>query len=349
MADPSIQTFCCQRPLNYHSSYKLMNEFNTDRFNMVCLVSSLIGVFGATYQLLPRMEISTVPNRFYSSIMQRGKYIVMWLAFADCSASLGILLRSSLKLMHHYQWYDDQPYTLMCVLLAGWIQYFCMVTWVWTLLYAVDMWRAFQDKYHLRKIYHLIAWLFPAVFTFFGLSLLYNPNTNCYNMSPSENAVLKFFPNYLLTFIPIISVMIANPILYGFSTKYIYHIITSYMAQYSTKERKILDLFKTRFFFMNLGFYLCWGPNLINAIIVWTSWDNLPAGLMLTLWYLMAFLNPMQAFFNTILYNMLEHIENLNCKPFPKNKRVQEVLERRPLLLANVKGSSNSHGYDIID
>jgi len=59
------------------------------------------------------------------------------------------------------------------------------------------------------------------------------------------------------------------------------------MAQYSTNERKMLDLFKQRFALINLGFYLCWAPNLINAIIVWTSWDNLPNGVMLILWYLM--------------------------------------------------------------
>lgn len=52
MADPSIQTFCCRRALDYHPAYKLMNEFNTDRFNMVCLLSSLIGISGATYQVM---------------------------------------------------------------------------------------------------------------------------------------------------------------------------------------------------------------------------------------------------------------------------------------------------------
>lgn len=52
MADPSIQTYCCQRALDFNPSYKLMNEFNTDRFNMVCLLSSLIGISGAIYQVI---------------------------------------------------------------------------------------------------------------------------------------------------------------------------------------------------------------------------------------------------------------------------------------------------------
>lgn len=101
---------------------------------------------------------------------------------------------------------------------------------------------------------------------------------------------MKFLPNYFFTFFPVIVVMVVNPVLYSLSTGYIYHIITSYMAQYSTNERKMLDLFKQRFALINLGFYLCWSPNLINAVIVWTSWDNLPNGVMLILWYLMVYI-----------------------------------------------------------
>lgn len=103
--------------------------------------------------------------------------------------------------MHHFQWYDGQPYTATCIFLAVsfkqcrlyiykvhvnlnffmifkqiWIQYFYMVTWLWTLSYAVDMWRAYQDKHSCRKLYHFVAWTFPAVFTFIGLSSLYTPD-----------------------------------------------------------------------------------------------------------------------------------------------------------------------------
>lgn len=51
-----------------------------------------------------------------------------------------------------------------------------MVTWLWTLLYAVDMWRAYQDKDSSKKLYHFGAWILPLIFTFIGLSNLYSPN-----------------------------------------------------------------------------------------------------------------------------------------------------------------------------
>lgn len=57
----------------------------------------------------------------------------------------------------------------------------------------------------------------------------------------------------------------------------------------------------------------------------------------------------MQAFFNSFLYNMLEHTEQICCNCFGTQNRVNEMAERRPLLIANVKGSSNSNGFEIIE
>lgn len=57
----------------------------------------------------------------------------------------------------------------------------------------------------------------------------------------------------------------------------------------------------------------------------------------------------MQAFFNCFLYNLLEHTEHMSCNFFSTQSRVQEMVECRPLLIANVKGSSNSNGYEIIE
>lgn len=135
---------------------------------------------------------------------------------------------------------------------------------------------------HLKTFNVYVVWYnFKFLIHFFSVYF------SCHNLSLKENIVMKFLPNYFFTFLPVIIVMVVNPVLYSLSTGYIYHIITSYMAQYSTNERKMLDLFKQRFALINLAFYLCWTPNLINAVIVWTSWDNLPNGVMLTLWYLM--------------------------------------------------------------
>lgn len=52
MADPTIQTFCCHSASNRSQDGDLLFEFNTPAYNIVCAVSSVIGVFGAIFQVI---------------------------------------------------------------------------------------------------------------------------------------------------------------------------------------------------------------------------------------------------------------------------------------------------------
>lgn len=67
-------------------------------------------------------------------------------------------------------------------------------------------------------------------------------------------------------------------------------------------ERSINTTLKWKFFMINLIFYICWTPNLIGGITMWTSWHKLPEKFLIPIWYLMAILNPLQAFFNALVY-----------------------------------------------
>lgn len=51
MADPTIQTFCCHHSNRTDMAIVIMQEFNTDAYNAVCMTSSLIGIVGAVYQV----------------------------------------------------------------------------------------------------------------------------------------------------------------------------------------------------------------------------------------------------------------------------------------------------------
>lgn len=68
-----------------------------------------------------------------------------------------------------------------------------MATWLWTLSYAVDMWRAYQDKRSCRKLYHFVAWTFPAMFTFIGLFKLYTPNAKYIYKSVCHKPIFQFY------------------------------------------------------------------------------------------------------------------------------------------------------------
>lgn len=52
-----MQTFCCHRTASVgaHNSSdvigRIMMEFNTDAYNIVCMFASGLGIFGAVYQV----------------------------------------------------------------------------------------------------------------------------------------------------------------------------------------------------------------------------------------------------------------------------------------------------------
>ncbi|RZB39866.1 G-protein coupled receptor 143 [Asbolus verrucosus] len=127
------------------------------------------------------------------------------------------------------------------------IQYFYTATWIWTLIYAIDMRFILSEQASKTKYYHLAAWILPAILTTTGLSLLYLPDANCHTSVSLTTAVLRILPNYIATYIPIATVMVANPCLYHHSSRDMEYIITSASGQFTSREREILDAIKIKF------------------------------------------------------------------------------------------------------
>lgn len=137
--------------------------------------------------------------------------------------------------------------------------------------------------------------------------------SSCHAMGTS--AFARILPNYFFTYVPIIIVMIVNPVFYWrtsikvgaqFTVTYkrkmpviyniIYCIVQSFQAEemvvsvsgrYTHNERKHLRSLRLKFFCINLVYYICWLPNIVNAILLWTLWDDLPRTIVLVDWYLM--------------------------------------------------------------
>lgn len=98
---------------------------------------------------------------------------------------------------------------------------------------------------------------------------------------------MRILPNYFATYIPITVVMVANPCLYRHSSKDMERIITTSSGQFTSRERDIIDAIKMKFSIINVVFYICWVPNLINGVLLWTLWFHLPAAWIISLWYIM--------------------------------------------------------------
>ena len=107
--------------------------------------------------------------------------------------------------------------------------------------------------------------------------------------------------------------MILNPILYVQCSKEVDKQLIQRYGQYTHNERQIHDVFKIKFSLINLIFFICWLPNIINAILMWTMWFHLPVRVIIISWYIMAVLNPLQAFFNALVYRKWSSTINCCC------------------------------------
>jgi len=138
------------------------------------------------------------------------------------------------------------------------------------------------------------------VLSILGLSILYLPNINCHDMG--TNAFARILPNYIFTYLPIAVVMIANPILYLKAAHKAEEVVVSVSGRFTEAERRHLRTLRFKFLSINIVFYICWIPNLINAFLLWTLWSDLPRNFLLFDWYLMAIVNPLQALLNAFVY-----------------------------------------------
>lgn len=81
--------------------------------------------------------------------------------------------------------------------------------------------------------------------------------------------------------------MIANPALYVASTRDLTAAVSWSMSQVTGRERKLVQTVRVKFALTNLVYYVCWTPNLINGILLWTLWFELPIKVIISLWYVM--------------------------------------------------------------
>lgn len=120
-------------------------------------------------------------------------------------------------------------------------------------------------------------------------------------------------PNYILNYGPILFVMIANPVIYVQCSKEVDRQLVQRYGQYTNNERQIHDMFKIKFSLINLIFYICWLPNVVNAVLLWTMWFDLPIRTIIISWYIIAVLNPLQAFLNALVYRKWDNKINCFC------------------------------------
>lgn len=100
MASPLLSSFCCEFRENSSLNSKchgssLTEQLHLDQaamsYNILCIISSIIGIGGAIYQLKLRLQVGWRSQTFIlPEVIDRQSKIIFWLAAADGLASLGM-------------------------------------------------------------------------------------------------------------------------------------------------------------------------------------------------------------------------------------------------------------------
>lgn len=306
MASPTIDTFCCVADGHAIGVDERLG-FKVQPYTIVCIFSSIVGLLGGFYQILPRPE-KTSPYKRMVFTGHRQRKIITWLAFADLCAALGILIRSASWLKNGKSIQGNGG--IFCAIASGWIQFFYIATYYWNLCYALDVYLVLKQKKGYMWMYHMMCWGLPVLSCALGLTILYYPELQC------SHDVLNVLTNYLCVHIPLIGVMIINPVLYILSSRSVEQLLSQNGGKYSVQERKLATALRYKFFRIVLVYYICWIPNVINSILLWTLWYRLleVKNIVMTVWYVMAVLNPLQAVLNSLVYRGwygMRHVKEL--------------------------------------
>jgi len=99
MASPKLESLCCMKFGNNDSCINGSHVQGLDyhsiniSYNAVCIMSSIMSICGASYQLIPHTPRRPPRGRAELESMLRQNVIICWLAIADLLASLGLLNR----------------------------------------------------------------------------------------------------------------------------------------------------------------------------------------------------------------------------------------------------------------
>jgi len=300
MATPKLQSFCCMFNV---CTPALEVEFGKaiTAYNCLCLISASLGFFGAVFQLWPRTPGNLPRGRKELKSFMRQNYLITWLSLADLCAVLGIIVRSAVWLAGNVPFREVQEHDRpdfahwFCAITLAWIQYFYICTYFWTFCYAIDTYFLVSDKQSKDVVYHLLSWGLSAVLCVAGLVPLYSPS-----LLSCERDIAHLLPHYLSTYIPILFVILINPLVYAKASSAVRQSLMR-GGRFTDRERNIMKQVKAKFFLLMLVFFICWFPNIINGVFMLMG-ESLPKSIHLAMYQFMAVVNPMQAFLNCLVY-----------------------------------------------
>ncbi|XP_059240701.1 G-protein coupled receptor 143 isoform X3 [Mustela nigripes] len=285
MASPRLGTFCCP---TRDAATQLVLSFQPRAFHALCLGSGACSLALGLLQLLPRRRPAGLgapsPAPPASARSPASVRILRAVAACDLLGCLGIVLRSAVWLgfpdfvdnRSDGNGTDVWP-AAYCVGSAMWVQLLYSACFWWLFCYAVDTYLVIRRSAGHRCERDL------------------------------EHAV----PHYVTTYLPLLLVFVANPILFRKTVTAVASLLKGRQGIYTENERRMGAMIKIRFFKIMLVFIICWLPNVINESLLFylemqadingSSLKPVRNAAKIT-WFIMGILNPAQGFLLSLAF-----------------------------------------------
>ncbi|XP_058391393.1 G-protein coupled receptor 143 isoform X2 [Diceros bicornis minor] len=316
MASPRLGTFCCP---TRDAATQLVLSFQPRAFHALCLGSGALRLALGLLQLLPGRRSagpgvpSTAPPA--SARAPASARILRAATACDLLGCLGIVVRSMVWLgfpdfvesTSDVNGTDIWP-AAFCVGSAMWVQLLYSACFWWLFCYAVDAYLVIRRSAGLSTIllYHIMAWGLAALLCVEGVVMLYYPS-----VARCERDLEHAIPHYVTTYLPMLLVLVANPILFRKTVTAVASLLKGRQGIYTENERRMGAVIKIRFFKIMLVFVICWLSNIINESLLFylEMQPDISGGSLKhvriaakTTWFIMGILNPAQGFLLSLAF-----------------------------------------------
>ncbi|XP_039090179.1 G-protein coupled receptor 143 [Hyaena hyaena] len=316
MASPRLGIFCCP---TRDAATQLVLGFQPRAFHALCLGAGACRLALGLLQVLPGRRPAgpgaTAPAPPVSARAPASVRILRAAAACDLLGCLGIVFRSAVWLgfpgfvegLSDVKGTDLWP-AAYCVGTAMWVQLLYSACFWWLFCYALDAYLVVRRSAGQSTIllYHIMAWGLAVLLCVEGAVMLYYPS-----VSRCERDLEHAVPHYVTTYLPLLLVLGASPILFRKTVTAVASLLKGRKGIYTENERRMGTAIKIRFFKIMLVLIICWIPNIINeSLLFYLEMQPDINGSFLrpirnaakTTWFIMGLLNPAQGFLLSLVF-----------------------------------------------
>uniref|UniRef100_H0XMZ2 G protein-coupled receptor 143 n=1 Tax=Otolemur garnettii TaxID=30611 RepID=H0XMZ2_OTOGA len=312
MASPRLGTFCCP---TRDAATEFVLSFQPRAFHALCLGSGALRLALGLLQLLPgrRHTGPGVPATSPPASVR----ILRAATACDVLGCLGIVIRSTVWLgcpdfiesISDVNGTDIWP-AAFCVGSAMWIQLLYSACFWWLFCYAVDAYLVIRRSAGLSTRLMYPDWVLGRLGLCCGegLGLIHVPGPTKWCERGLDHAI----PHYVTSYLPLLLVLVANPILFQKTVTAVASLLKGRQGIYTENERKMGAVIKIRFFKIMLVLMICcWRGGMCKQLAFCLSRlhrmreDSLSPGppLWSFTWFLWGILNPAQGFLLSLAFH----------------------------------------------